>query len=47
MQVAPMLGMAEGMAKPGEGGALVWELETTPEGGFLVNGVDMMQMGGN
>lgn len=47
MQVAPMLGMAEGMAKPGENGALVWELETTPEGGLLVNGVDMMQMGGN
>jgi hypothetical protein len=30
------------MAKPGDDGALVWELETTAEGGLLVNGTDMM-----
>lgn len=45
MQAAPMLAMAEGMAKPGENGALVWELEMTAEGGVLVNGVDMMGAG--
>jgi hypothetical protein len=45
MQAAPMLAMAEGMAKPGDNGALVWALEMTPEGGMLVNGVDVMAMG--
>jgi hypothetical protein len=40
--MAPMFGMAEMMAKPGDDGALVWELETTAEGGLLVNGTDMM-----
>ncbi len=45
MQAAPMLAMAEGMAKPGDNGALVWALEITPEGGMLVNGVDVMAMG--
>ncbi len=44
-QAAPMLTMAEGMAKPGPDGALVWELEVTPAGGMLVNGVDMMGAG--
>lgn len=46
-QIAPMLGMAEAMAKPGENGALVWELESTPAGSFIVNGTDLMGMGGN
>ncbi len=41
-QITPMLQMAEGMAKPGENGALVWELESTATGGFLVNGTNMM-----
>ena len=41
-QIAPMLAMAEGMAKPGADGGLLWELEMTAEGGFMVNGVDMM-----
>lgn len=45
MQAAPMLAMAEGMAKPGDNGVLVWALEMTPEGGMLVNGVDVMAMG--
>lgn len=46
-QITPMLGMAEAMAKPGADGALVWELEATAAGGFLVNGTDMLGMGGN
>ncbi|MES2435763.1 MAG: hypothetical protein V4586_18280 [Pseudomonadota bacterium] len=41
-QFTPMLQMATGMAKPGENGALVWELESTATGGFLVNGTNMM-----
>ena len=41
-QIAPILGIAQGMAKPGADGALVWDLEMTPAGGMLVNGVDMM-----
>ncbi|MDB5659746.1 MAG: hypothetical protein JWS10_2361 [Cypionkella sp.] len=41
-QITPMLKMAESMAKPGENGALVWELESTATGGLLVNGTNMM-----
>lgn len=41
-QFTPMLQMAEGMAKPGENGALIWELESTATGGFLVNGTNLM-----
>ena len=41
-QITPILGIAQGMAKPGTAGELVWELEMTPAGGMLVNGVDMM-----
>ena len=44
-QVAPLLSIAESMAKPGADGALLWELELTPEGGLLVNGTDMMAAG--
>lgn len=40
--MAPMLGMAQMMAKPGADGELVWELEATEAGGMLVNGQDMM-----
>ena len=41
-QIAPILGIAQGMAKPGAEGELVWDLEMTPAGGMLVNGVDLM-----
>jgi hypothetical protein len=41
-QIIPVLKMAESMAKPGENGALVWELESTATGGMLVNGTNMM-----
>jgi hypothetical protein len=41
-QITPMLKMAEAMGKPGADGAMVWELEATAEGGFLVNGANMM-----
>lgn len=40
--MAPMLGMAEAMAKPGDNGALVWEVEMTETGGVLVNGTNLM-----
>jgi hypothetical protein len=43
-QFAPFLAMATGMARPGDGGALVWELETTPAGGMLINGTDLSGM---
>lgn len=43
-QFAPFLAMATGMAKPGEAGALVWELETTAAGGMLINGTDLSGM---
>lgn len=43
-QFAPFLAMATGMAKPGDAGALVWELETTAAGGVLVNGTDLSAM---
>lgn len=45
-QAGPLLAMAEGMAKPGPDGALLWDLEMTAQGGLLVNGVDMMGAGG-
>ncbi len=45
-QIAPMLGMAQGMAKPGDDGTLVWEIDATTPGTLLVNGVDMMAMMG-
>ena len=41
-QIAPILGIAQGMAKPGAEGELIWDLEMTPAGGMLVNGVDLM-----
>lgn len=45
-QMVPMLGMAQGMAAPGEGGALVWDIDASTPGTLLVNGVDMMAMMG-
>lgn len=47
MQMAPVLGMAEGMAKAGENGALIWDLELTGDGKMLVNGADLSAIGGN
>ena len=41
-QSLPMLGMAQGMAVPGEGGELVWEIDATMPGSLKVNGMDMM-----
>lgn len=46
MQAAPVLGMAEGIAKKGANGALIWELELTEAGALLVNGTDLAAMGG-
>lgn len=40
-QFAPFLAMATGMAKPGDNGELIWELESTATGGMLVNGTDL------
>ncbi len=45
-QFVPMLGMASGMAKPGADGQLVWEIDATAPGTFLVNGTDLMAMMG-
>ena len=43
-QMVPMLGIAQGMAKPGTDGALIWELDASTPGAVLVNGVDIMAM---
>ena len=45
-QMAPMLSMAKGMAKPGDNGALVWEIDASAPGTLLVNGTDLMAMMG-
>ena len=45
-QMVPMLGMAKGMAAPGENGALVWDIDASTPGTLLVNGVDLMGMMG-
>lgn len=45
MQFAPMLGVAEGMAAKGDGDLLVWDMEFTPKGAVLMNGVDLMGLG--
>ena len=39
------VGMAQGMAKPGDNGSLVWEIEASKPGSLSVNGTQMM--GGN
>lgn len=46
MQVQMMLGMAQGFAKPGANGDLEWDIESTPEGKFTINGQDMSAMMG-
>ena len=45
-QMAPMVIVAKGMAKAGADGTLTWIVESTPQGGVLVNGVDVTKMGG-
>ena len=45
MQIAALLAMAQGMAKPGPDGSLIWEIDATRPGTLLINGVDMMTMG--
>ena len=44
-QASMGIGMAQGMAKPGENGALVWEIDASKPGSLSVNGTQMM--GGN
>lgn len=43
-QILPALAMAEGMSKPGDNGALLWEIEMTDQGHLLINGTDMSGM---
>lgn len=45
-QMAPMFMLAKGMSKPGDEGFLSWKIETTPEGGVLINGTDLSKLGG-
>ncbi len=45
-QIVPVLGIAQGMAKPGLDGALVWELDASTPGQLLVNGTDLSAMMG-
>ena len=45
-QAAPVIIIAKGMAKAGADGTLTWIVESTPQGGVLVNGVDVTKMGG-
>ena len=45
-QILPMLGMAKGMAKAGDEGKLIWEVDATTPGTLVVNGVDLLGMGG-
>jgi hypothetical protein len=46
-QIAPMIIVAKGMAKNEADGTLTWNIESTPTGGVLVNGVDVTKMGGS
>lgn len=45
-QMVPMLAMAQGLAKAGDDGALAWEIDASQPGTLLINGTDMMAMGG-
>jgi hypothetical protein len=45
MQIAPVLGLAQGIAKAGENGSMIWEIELARDGRVLVNGVDMQSIG--
>ena len=46
MQAMMGLGAMRGLAKPGEDGALVWEVDATTPGVVLVNGMDLSTFGG-
>jgi hypothetical protein len=48
MKLQAMMGMGamRGLAKPGEGGALVWEIDGLTPGQVLINGMDVSKMGG-
>ena len=46
-QILPMIGMAQGMATTGGQGELVWEIDASQPGTLLVNGTDMLGMGGS
>jgi hypothetical protein len=41
MQAMMFVGMAQGLAKPGADGALVWEIDATTPGSVAINGVPM------
>lgn len=43
-QILPILGVAQGLAKPGTDGALMWEIDASTPGSLLVNGLDLMGM---
>ena len=45
-QMLPILGMAQGMGKPGTDGALVWDIDASTPGKLLVNGADLSAMMG-
>ncbi len=45
-QMVPMIGMAQGMATPGENGALIWNIDASAPGTLLVNGTDLMALMG-
>lgn len=45
-QAAPVGIMAKGMAKTEADGFLSWKIESTPEGGVLINGTDVSKIGG-
>ncbi|MCY7419729.1 MAG: DUF2125 domain-containing protein, partial [Chloroflexi bacterium] len=44
--IGPGLAMARGVARPGEGGALVWEIDATVPGTLKINGTDYAPMMG-
>lgn len=41
-QALPSFAMAQGMAKPDENGALVWQIDATQPGTLKINGMDLM-----
>ncbi len=43
-QMLPVLSIAAGMAKPGDDGALVWEIDASKPGTLMVNGTDLVAM---
>lgn len=43
-QAVTMMIAAKGLSKPGDNGKLLWTIESTPDGGALINGVDPSKM---